>query len=120
MRPQCREPLSGADVLNRPALVGPISYPKTIGSWFDTSSFAAPAAGTWGNLGFDALRGPGRNNWNLSLFTEFTLNEARGSRISSVPRASTPGTTRNSEVQAREAPSAPASAPISDPAISAQ
>jgi hypothetical protein len=69
------------DVLNRPDLVGNISYPKTVGSWFDTSAFAAPAPGTWGNLGFDALRGPGRNNWNLSLFKEFTLNEDRGSRI---------------------------------------
>lgn len=69
------------DVLNRPDLVGNISYPKTVGWWFDTSAFAAPAPGTWGNLGFDALRGPGRNNWNLSLFKEFTLNEARGSRI---------------------------------------
>lgn len=71
----------GGDVLVRPDLVGPVSYPKTVDAWFSASSFAAPAAGTWGNLGFNGLRGPGRQNWNLSLFKEFTLNEDRGSRI---------------------------------------
>lgn len=69
------------DVLNRPDLVGNISYPKTVNAWFNTSAFQAPAAGTWGNLGFDALRAPGRQNWNLSLFKEFVINEARGSRV---------------------------------------
>jgi len=71
----------GGDVLVRPDLAGPVSYPKTVNAWFSGSSFAAPAAGTWGNLGFNALRGPGRQNWNLSLFKEFTLNEDRGSRL---------------------------------------
>jgi len=50
----------GGDVLVRPDLAGPVSYPKTVNAWFSGSSFAAPAAGTWGNLGFNALRGPGR------------------------------------------------------------
>jgi hypothetical protein len=27
------------------------------------------------------LRGPGRDNWNLSLFKNFTLSESRGSRL---------------------------------------
>jgi hypothetical protein len=71
----------GGDVLVRPDLVTPVSYPKTVGSWFSPNSFAAPAPGTWGNLPFDALRGPGRQNWNLSLFKEFVINEARGSRV---------------------------------------
>jgi hypothetical protein len=71
----------GNDVLNRPDIVGPVSYPKTVNQWFDSSVFAAAAAGTWGNLGFDALRGPGRNNWNLSLFKEFIISEDRGSRV---------------------------------------
>jgi len=71
----------GGDVLNRPDLVGNISYPKTVDQWFNPAAFAAPAAGTWGNLGFDALRAPGRQNWNLSLFKEFVLNETRGSRV---------------------------------------
>jgi len=71
----------GGDLLSRPDLVGRISYPKTVDSWFDPSAFAAPAPGTWGNLGFNGLRGPGRQNWNLSLFKEFLINEDRGSRI---------------------------------------
>jgi hypothetical protein len=71
----------GGDVLVRPDLLEPVSYPKTVGSWFSPSSFAAPAPGTWGNLPFDALRGPGRQNWNLSLFKEFVINESRGSRV---------------------------------------
>jgi hypothetical protein len=70
---------------NRPNLTGKISYPKTIVSqgiqWFDPSAFSAPAPGTWGNLGHDALRGPGRDNWNLSLFKTFLISESRGSRF---------------------------------------
>ena len=33
------------------------------------------------NLGFDAVRGPGRDNWNLSLFKSFVISESRGSRV---------------------------------------
>ena len=71
----------GGDLLSRPDLVGSISYPKTVNSWFNTSAFAAPPPGTWGTLGYNSLRGPGRNNWNLSLFKQFVINEDRGSRI---------------------------------------
>jgi len=71
----------GGDVLVRPDLVGNVSYPKTVNAWFNPASFAAPAPGTWGNLSYDALRAPGRQNWNLSLFKEFVLNETRGSRV---------------------------------------
>jgi hypothetical protein len=65
---------------NRPNLSGGISYPKTADSWF-TGSFSAPALGQWGNTPKRNVRGPGRNNFNLSLFKSFTLNEARGSRF---------------------------------------
>jgi hypothetical protein len=64
---------------NRPNLTGAISYPQTVNAWFNTSAFSAPAPGQWGNLGFDALTGPGRHNWNLSLFKNFTFSEKRGS-----------------------------------------
>ena len=30
---------------------------------------------------FSALRGPGRQNWNLSLFKSFVISETRGSRF---------------------------------------
>jgi hypothetical protein len=68
-----------ASVINnsgmRPDRIGPIRYPKTAAQWFDPTSFAAPAPGTYGNLPFDALRGPGRNNWDLSLLKNFAITE---------------------------------------------
>lgn len=64
---------------NRPDVTGPISYPRTVASWFNQASFTAPACATgsdcWGNLGFDALRGPGRDNWSLSLVKTFAITE---------------------------------------------
>ena len=60
---------------NRPDLVGEISYPHNVDQWFDTSVFADPAPGTWGNLPHAALRGPGRQNWNLSVFKNFNFTE---------------------------------------------
>ena len=66
---------------NRPDLVGKITYPKTAGAWFNTAAFAIPAAGTWGNLPANIVRGPGRDDWNLSLFKSFVISEARGSRF---------------------------------------
>ena len=59
----------------RPDLTGKISYPHKVGEWFDPSAFTDPAPGTWGNLGHDALRGPGRDNWNMSLFKNFAFTE---------------------------------------------
>lgn len=80
----------GSDVANRPNLVGSISYPHTLVSsngrptglqWVNPAAFANPAPGSWGDLGFDALRGPGRDNWNLALFKRFIINETRGSEF---------------------------------------
>lgn len=67
--------------MNRPDLNGAIGYPHTAAEWFNPAAFANPAAGTWGNLGFDGVRGPGRDNWNLSLFKSFVISESRGSRF---------------------------------------
>ncbi|HME09256.1 MAG TPA: carboxypeptidase regulatory-like domain-containing protein [Bryobacteraceae bacterium] len=62
----------GNNATNRPDLVGSINYPGTIGQWFNTSAFAAPALGTFGDLGHNAIRGPGRTNLNTSLFKDFS------------------------------------------------
>ena len=62
---------------NRPDKVGSVSYPHKAGEWFNTDAFAPPALGAWGNAGFNSLRGPGRDNWNLSLFKSFQFGEAR-------------------------------------------
>jgi hypothetical protein len=66
---------------NRPNITGSIIYPHTVSQWFSVSNFSAPAAGTWGDLGHNAIRGPGRDNWNLSLFKNFLLSESRGSSL---------------------------------------
>jgi hypothetical protein len=73
---------------NRPDLVGKVSYPQTVNptkqqviQYIDPSAFANPAIGAFGNFGHNATRGPGRDNWNLSLFKSFVLSETRGSRL---------------------------------------
>ena len=66
---------------NRPNQVGSVSYPHKVGEWFDTGAFVAPSLGDWGTAGHNSLRGPGRDNWNLSLFKSFVLSESRGSRF---------------------------------------
>jgi hypothetical protein len=72
---------------NRPDRVSTISYPQTVLAgpqqiqYIDPSAFAFPAIGAFGNLGHNAARGPGRDNWNLSLFKSFVFNEERGSRM---------------------------------------
>jgi hypothetical protein len=62
----------------RPDVSGSISYPKTVASWF-SGNFSAPVCATgpdcYGNLGFDAIRGPGRNNFDLSLLKNFAITE---------------------------------------------
>ncbi len=66
---------------NRPDVSGSVSYPKTVANWFNGSVFGPTVAGTWGNEPFNALRGPGRQNWNLSLFKSFLFSESRGSKL---------------------------------------
>jgi hypothetical protein len=66
---------------NRPDQSGSVSYPHSVAAWFDGSVFSYPTPGTFGTIGHNSLRGPGRDNWNISLFKSFTFNEARGSRL---------------------------------------
>ena len=60
---------------NMPNLTGSVSYNKTQQSWFTTTGFGVPLAGTWGNYGRQ-VRGPGRNNWNIAMFKDFAIREA--------------------------------------------
>jgi hypothetical protein len=70
---------SGQNTGNRPDLAGTVTYPKTVAQWFNPAAFSAPVCATgpdcWGNVGFDSLRGPGRDNWNLSLIKTFAFTE---------------------------------------------
>ena len=67
--------------LNRPNVSGSGHDPHTIAQWFDTSVFTAPDFGTWGNAARNSVRGPGRDNWSLSLFKNFWINQERGSNV---------------------------------------
>jgi hypothetical protein len=75
--------VSGAADGDRPDIVGPITYPKSIdGTWFNKAAFAAPptviANGQTvftrlGTLGRDTLYGPGQRSADLSLQKNFKL-----------------------------------------------
>ncbi len=66
---------------NRPNRSGSGSDPHTVTQWFDTSVYSGPAAGTWGNTPRSSVWGPGRHNWNLSLFKNFWFSQERGSNL---------------------------------------
>jgi hypothetical protein len=72
----------GGGYTNRPDVVGKIRYPKTQKQWFDQSAFAAPLpawAGSFtqgfGNARKDTVRGPGRVNFNTSVYKTFAITE---------------------------------------------
>jgi hypothetical protein len=62
---------------NRANLVGdPGSGAKgTVNSWFNTSAFAQPGPGVFGDSSRNILRAPGINNFDLSLFKNFAVTE---------------------------------------------
>ncbi len=66
---------------NRPDQTGSGSNPHTVNEWFNTSIYSMPAPGQWGNTPRDRVWGPGRDNWNLSLYKNFVFSEARGSSL---------------------------------------
>ena len=60
----------------RPNLVGdPTLNAHTVSRWFNPAAFAVPAAGTFGNLGRNAIIGPGMNNWDFSAQKFFAMTE---------------------------------------------
>jgi hypothetical protein len=70
---------NGVGGTNRPDKTGALVAPHTKQQWITGSAFADPAVGDWGTLAHNSIDGPGRNNWNLSLFKNFVFSEARGS-----------------------------------------
>jgi len=63
---------------SRPNLIGVPALDKdsrTYDRFFNTDAFGLPAKGTLGNEAKFTLRGPGRNNWDISLFKNFKLSE---------------------------------------------
>lgn len=48
---------------------------RTVEQYFNLAAFARPAEGTQGSVGRNALRGPGINQWDISLFKNFNITE---------------------------------------------
>jgi len=69
---------------NRPDLIGDPDGPKTRDEWFNaapigdpSSAFGRPARGTFGNLPWNDLRGPGYWRVDASAFKHFPFGEGR-------------------------------------------
>jgi hypothetical protein len=63
---------------SRPNMIANPVLPKderTFDKNLNTAAFALPPQGTWGNAPRDVFRGPGINNWDVSLFKNFALTE---------------------------------------------
>jgi hypothetical protein len=60
----------------RPDLVTGVSpYLDGDSNWLNPGAFAKPADGTVGNIRRNSFRGPGINNWDVSLFKNFNFSE---------------------------------------------
>lgn len=59
--------------LERPNLIGNVSRPKTLARWFDTSVFALPPVGTFGNSPNGVVRGPGVTNWDFAVYRQLRI-----------------------------------------------
>jgi hypothetical protein len=59
-----------------PNVVGNPNLPNpSINGWFNVNAFAAPAPGTFGNMGRNIVYGPGLNAVNMSLHKVFRVTE---------------------------------------------
>lgn len=63
----------GGNTTDRPNANGPLTYPQSVTEWFNTAAFSAPATLAFGNAQEGAIRGPGRVNFNLSMFKLFSM-----------------------------------------------
>jgi hypothetical protein len=75
--PTLNAPVANTGTGSRPDRIGDggtLADP-TVDRWFDTSAFATPANFTFGNSGRNILYGPGRVNFDFSLFKDFPVND---------------------------------------------
>ena len=73
---------------NRPDIAGSVNYEHAVIAgknqqiqYINPAAFSDPAIGAYGDMPHNGATGPGRDNWNLSLFKTLTLSESRGSRL---------------------------------------
>jgi outer membrane receptor protein involved in Fe transport len=74
-------PRQRGNVIGEHRLSGDRSRGEKIAAWFNRSAFANPATGTYGNVGRNALIGPGDMTTNLGLFKHFPLPGREGIRL---------------------------------------
>jgi hypothetical protein len=53
----------------------------TVARWFDPTAFAAPTQGFFGNSAKGVIKGPGRNDLDVSLLKYFKLSETAKLRL---------------------------------------
>jgi hypothetical protein len=73
---------------NRPNVTGSVTYEHVANptaqqqiQYIAPGAFSDPAIGAYGDEPHNGVTGPGRDNWNISLFKSFTISESRGSRF---------------------------------------
>jgi hypothetical protein len=60
--------------------IGPNTYPQGVGpdtTWFGTSAYAQPAAGTFGDAANGTVIGPGETDWDAGFQKEFPISESK-------------------------------------------
>jgi hypothetical protein len=62
---------------SRPNLIPGVKviYPKTLATWFLPNAYSTPAPYTYGDASRNSLLGPGRTNFDTSLFKTFPIRE---------------------------------------------
>lgn len=68
--------ISNPGLATRPDRVAStITGPKTVPQWFNTSAFAAPPPGFFGNAAVGSIMGPGTVNFDMALYKDFHFKE---------------------------------------------
>jgi hypothetical protein len=52
-----------------------IGGPKTVAEWFNTSAFAAPPVGYFGDAATGSIQGPGTVNFDMAFYKDFKISE---------------------------------------------
>ena len=65
--------ISTRGLATRPNQVAPYHQLGKLNEWFDTTSFAAPNYGFFGNASNGTIRGPGYTSFNISLYKTFPI-----------------------------------------------
>jgi hypothetical protein len=72
---------TGTNICERPNVVSNPNFSasqRSAAEYFDTDAFQLQAPGTFGNSGRNNIRGPGIDNFDLSLFKNFSLPHIKG------------------------------------------